>query len=161
MHNSSIGVELLCCVTAVIRKLFDKVFVSLTQLVFRAIGNGESLGTEMFQQIFQQPIREPILICPGTITKNTLQLVNVRIFHLAECLNNGHTNIFGYGTNIVPVISLGNHKGVDFVSIKFGSVITIFFDSKGSFFIVYITDTLKKQQRKNILLIGTSINVGS
>ena len=161
MHNSSIGVELLCCVTAVIRKLFDQVFVSLTKLVFRAIGNGESLGTEMFQQIFQQPIREPILICPGTITKNTLQLVNIGIFHLAECLNNGHTNIFGYSTDIIPVIPLWNHKGMDFISIKFSSVIAILFDSECCFFIVYITDALEEQQRKNILFIGTSINVGS
>ena len=52
MHNGTVGVELLRCVSTVISELFDEVFVSLAKLIFWAVGDGEGLGTEMFQKVF-------------------------------------------------------------------------------------------------------------
>lgn len=72
-----------------------------------------------------------------------------------------YTDIFRNGTDIIPVIALRNNEGMNLVFIEFGCVITILFNGRCGFLVVYIADTFEEEERKNVLLIGTSINVGS
>ena len=59
------------------------------------------------------------------------------------------------------MIALRDDKGVNFILVEFGCVITILFKGRCGFLVVYIADTFEEEERKNVLLIGTSINVGS
>lgn len=157
----TVGIELLRCVAAVICKLFNQIFVPLAELVLRAVGNRQCFRAEVLQQVFQKPVGKTILIGPSSITEDALQLIRVRIFNLPECLNDSYAYIFRNGTDVIPVITLRNNKGMDLVLIKFGCIITVLFDSLSCFFVVHITDTLEEEERENVLLIGTSINIGS
>ena len=59
------------------------------------------------------------------------------------------------------MIALRNNEGMDLVLIKFGCIITVLFKSSCGFLIVYIADAFEEEERENVLLIGTGINVGS
>ena len=50
---------------------------------------------------------------------------------------------------------------VEVVFVEFGCVITILFNGRCGFLVVHITDTFEEEERENVLLIGTGINVGS
>jgi len=49
---------------------------------------------------------------------------------------------------------------MNLILVKFSCVIAVFGDGFGRFLVVHITDTLEKEKRENVLLIGTGINVG-
>ena len=59
------------------------------------------------------------------------------------------------------MIALRNNEGMDLILVEFSCVITILFKSSCSFLIVNITDAFEEEERENVLLIGTGINVGS
>ena len=146
---------------AVICKLFNQIFVPLAELVLRAVGNRQCFRAEVLQQVFQKPVGKTIFVGPSSITKDTLQLIRVRIFNLPERLNDSNAHIFRNGADVIPVIAFRNNKSMDLVLVKFGCIITVLFDSFSCFFIIHIADALEKEKRENILLVGTGINVGS
>ena len=159
MDDRPVGVKLLRRVAAVIRKLFDEILIALPKLVLGAVCDGESLGAEMLQQIFQQTVRQTVFIGPGPIPKNPLQFIGIGVFNFSERLHDCHTNIFGHRPNIIPVTAFGNDKCMKLTLIKLSGVFAVFLLRCGGLLIVHITDSLKEQQREYVLLIGSRINI--
>ena len=128
VDNGTVRIELLRRVAAVVCEFLDQVLVSLTELVLRAVGNGQRFRAEVLQQVFQKPVGEAILIGPSSITEDALQLIGVRIFNLPERLNDCYADIFRNGADVIPVIALRNDEGVDLVLAELGCIITVLFD---------------------------------
>ena len=160
MDDSSVGIELLRRVAAVISELFDQILITLAQLVLGTVGNGKGLGAEMLNQILQQPIREAVLVCPGTIAENALEHIGIGAFDFTEGFCDGNTDILGYGADILPMGAFGNDEPVVFFPFQ-GFFIAVFCQNLLTFLIVHIADALEEQKWEDILLVSTGINVGA
>ena len=160
MDNSTVGIELLCRMAAVISELFDQVFITLAQLVLGTISDGKRLGAEMLNQVLQQPIREAVLVRLGTIAENALEHIGIGTLNFAEGFRDGNTDILGYGTDILPMSALGDDEAVVFFPFQC-FLITILGKNLLAFFIVHIADALEEQKWENILLVSTGINIGT
>lgn len=71
MDHCPVGIKFLGSVAAVIGKLPDQKFIAPSQFILRTIFQGQRLGAEMLQQIFQQTIRQALLIGLGAVSENT------------------------------------------------------------------------------------------
>ena len=100
---------------------------------------------EMLNQVFEQSIRQTVFVCPSTVTKYTVQKVNVCLFNGMKSIDNRNTYIFGYITNIFPVVTFWNDEGMNFIFIKIRNIIAILLNGCNGFFIIYIADSLKEQ----------------
>ena len=160
MYHRSVGIKLLGRMAAVIRKLFNQILIALPQLIFRAVPNRQGFCAEMFQQIFQKTIRKPFFIGPCAISENPLQLIRISSLDLPESLHNRHSHIFRHIAHILPMSPFRHKKSMVFLPLQGFRISIVFLQNLSALLIIYITDPFKKQQRKDILFIGSRINAG-
>ena len=110
MHHSTVGIEFLGGMSAVISKLLNQVFIALAQLVFRTVSQGQYLGREMLNKISKKAVGQTVFISPRTVAENTGHAVTVDSLDLPEGFHDSCANIFGHLTDIVPMISFGDQK---------------------------------------------------
>ena len=161
MYHGAVGVEFLRSMAAVIGELLDQVFIALAKLVLRAVGQRQTLGGKVLQQILQQTIRQAVFVRPRAVAEDAGHLIAVGLFNLTEGLHNRRADILRHLTDVIPVVALRHKEGVQLLlGIEF-HVLTVFFDGYGGLFIVNIADALEEHQRENVLLVGTRIDVGA
>ena len=161
MHDGTVGIKLLCGVSAVIRKFLDQVFIALSELILRTVCQRESLRTEVLNQFFEKTVRKPILICPCALSKDAGQLIGVRGFNRMECFNNCLSDIFSRVPYIIPMRSLWNNKLVVFFKFKSRLITIVFLQNLIALLVVYIAETFEEKKRKYILLIFSGIDIGT
>ncbi len=84
MHQRAVGVELLRRVAAVVGKLLDQVFIGVAQLILGHRFQRERVLGEVFQQVFERGVGQPLLVGPRRIAKDAVQPVRVGRFDGAQ-----------------------------------------------------------------------------
>ena len=69
----------------------------------------------MLDQVFQQAVRQTVLVCPCAITEYALQFVGVGILDSAERLYDSRADILGDRTDILPMRALWHIEAMVFL----------------------------------------------
>ena len=112
VDDRAVGIELLGRMTRVVCELLEQVLVTLAELVFRAVGDGQSLGAEVFDQVFEQTIGKALLVGPGSVTEDTPQLGVVGRLYGAKGVDDGLADVLGGFSDIGPMGTVGNGEAV-------------------------------------------------
>ncbi len=121
---------------AIISKLFDEVFVCLSQFVFWHVGDGEDERGEMFDEIAQNGIREAVFVRPLGIAEDTIELVGVGLFDLTHGFLYGKANVAGLVAYIMPVSALRNLEAMVFCEGGVGYITFGFIKRALKFFVI-------------------------
>jgi len=88
VNDGTVGIKLGGGVPTIVGKLFDEIFVCLSQFVFRHVSDREDERGEVFHQVAQCGIREAFFVGPLRIAKDAVKLFGVSLLDLAHgCLH--------------------------------------------------------------------------
>ena len=103
----------------------------------------------MLDQIFEQRVRESILVGPLGITENAVQGVRVGLLDFAHGALQGIADVGCHGTNVIPVAVIRDLKAMRLGEEgQFG--IAGLIDDLGVFLVPDIADPLEEQEREDV-----------
>src|SRR5580704_15442789 len=142
----------------IVGELLDEVFVSLTQFVFRQVGNCKFECTEMLDQVAQHCVRETVLICPLRVPKDAVELVWVGGLDRAHCTLERSAHILRRLPYVTPV---GLRRDLETVILWVGGEILVavrFLERSLRLLIEDIAEAFVEQKRKDELLVVAGVD---
>ena len=115
----------------------------------------------MFDQFSQHLIGQAFLIGPLGVAENAVQGIGIGLFNSPQGILNGLSHMFDAGAGFAPVRLIRNLKTVLFGQGGIFLIPVRFLQRGGKLLIIHITKALIEQQRENILLVVSGVDIAA
>ena len=158
MDDGAVGVKFGGGVAGIVGELLDEIFVSLAQLVFGQVGEGEFQRAEMLDQIAQHGVGEAVLVGPLRVAEDAVELVGIGRLDGAHGGLERLADVLGRLPHLAP---MGLRRDLETVVLWVSGEVVVaagFLQCSLRLLVEHIAQAFVKQQREDELLVVAGVN---